>query len=367
MKHLLGAVLENYSTTRARLNGRAVIADTPDQQALLADIPGRIRAHLASRSAADLYKVVGSIGNGNIARVPWVGIFKNSVTQSAQNGFYVVLLFAEDMSSCVLSLNQGVTAVERLYTTKFAWKKMAEASAAAARKLNVDPEAIVGRISLKSTGDLGRGYEFAAIKSFEYRRGELPDDANFFRDLDRLLENYDDLIQRFDTDLFSLFNVTEDEFQQIALEKAATQGISDVIEVVGGVEISANARLGSKGYVRSPTVAAGAIRAANFECEINSDHWTFISRARQKRYVEAHHLIPISQQAKFHYSLDVMANVISLCATCHRMLHYGLRREKRALLRVLLQKRRVLLQAKSIPVDEAEFYNFYGNEAVIEE
>lgn len=39
----------------------------------------------------------GSAGQGNWARGPWVGVFDQLVTTSAQRGYYVVLLFKEDM------------------------------------------------------------------------------------------------------------------------------------------------------------------------------------------------------------------------------------------------------------------------------
>lgn len=368
MQNLLGDVLENYAKTRATLGGRAKIIHSPDQFAILERIPNVIERHLAKRGLVDLYKIIGSIGKGNIARVPWVSVFRTTVTQNAENGFYIVLLFSEDMSSCYLSLNQGVTAVERLYTKEFAWRKMRQAAAKAALNLDREPDAILGPIQLKSTADLSKGYESAAIESFRYDRLALPTDEIFFRHLDHLLQTYDTLIQRFGTDLYTLFSVSEDEFQQVALEKAARDtseiGLEDE---VGGIEVTLASVLGSKGVVRSPTVAARAIRAANFECEIDPLHWTFMSQAKQQRYVEAHHLIPISQQSHFHFSLDVVANVVSLCATCHRLLHYGSPQIKRGILKSLLNRRKSRLLSKSIEVNFADFLNFYGKEMCLEE
>lgn len=361
MQTLLHDVLENYAITRARLQGRAKVINTPDQISILEGLPRRIQAHLLKRGVADLYKLKGSIGNGNIARVPWVGIFRTSVTLNAENGFYIVLLFAEDLSCCFLSLNLGITAVERLYTREFALKKMREAAAKAVRNLELHPEALIGPIDLKSTGDLGRGYESAAIESFCYSRTELPSDEVFFNDLDHLLNRYDVLSQRFGADLYALFTISEDEFQEVALEKAAaglTRGIDN--EEVGGDAVSFARTLGSKGFVRSPAVAAKAILAANFACEIDPMHWTFTSRIKQQRYVEAHHLIPISRQPNFDYSLDVVANIISLCATCHRFLHYGAPHEKKALLKLLFNGRKSRLLLKNIEIKYSDFLECYG-------
>ncbi|MFL6657176.1 MAG: MrcB family domain-containing protein [Massilia sp.] len=368
MQNLIADVLDYYADTRAKLGGRAKVVDTPDQLAILQGIPDRIEKHLAHRGLADLYKVKGSIGKGNIARVPWVSIFRTAITKNAENGFYIVLLFSEDMSSCYLSLNQGVTAVERMYTKEFAWKKMRQAASIAVQNLDRDPEAIIGPIALHSTVDLSRGYEAAAIESFCYEKKALPTDATFFRQLDHLIATYDILIARFGNDLYSLFSVSEDEFQQIALERAARDPTDpNVGELVGGEPVSTAATLGSRGAVRSPKVAAGALRAANFMCEIDPQHWTFASHAKQQRYVEAHHLIPISQQSGFLFSLDVGANVVSLCATCHRLLHYGVPKEKHAILKSLLKSRKERLLLKSIEVTSSDFLSFYGKGMVLEE
>lgn len=363
MLDLLRDVFDNFLHTKARLLGRANVVGARDQVALLDAIPARIEQHLVSRGKAHLFKVKGSIGNGNIARVPWVGIFRTSITQNAENGYYIVLLFSEDMSSCFLSLNQGITAVQKIYTKPFALKKMQEVARNALKYLEVHPLAILGKIDLKSTGYLARGYEAAAIESFQYVVDDLPSEKQFLADLDFLLAEYRLLEDIFKVDLYSLLDVSEEEFQQVALEKAATE-LPDVLsetETIGGVALGSASVLGTKGFVRSPVVSATAIRNANFLCEIDHDHWTFISKAKKQKYVEAHHLIPICHQSKFEFSLDVVANIISLCATCHRMLHFGVAEEKRAVLKSLLKKRRSGLLARAIDVKDEAFLSFYRN------
>src|SRR4051794_13326411 len=49
----------------------------------------------------------GSPGQGNWADVPWLAVFDPVVTTSATRGYYVVYLFAADMTAVALSLNQG--------------------------------------------------------------------------------------------------------------------------------------------------------------------------------------------------------------------------------------------------------------------
>lgn len=363
----LADVLNYFLTTRAQLLGRARIADTPDHRAIFKDIPAIFTSELARQGKQHIYKVEGSIGNGNIARVPWVGIFNRAITESAQNGYYIVLLFAEDMGACYLSLNQGVTAMEKLYTPTLARAKMREAAKKAYSLLPSHQDARYGEILLRSTGDLGKGYECAAIESFRYERTNLPAESQLLVDFRLLLEHYELLVQKFGKDLQQLVSITEGEFQRVVLEKASASEDVPYIETDGPVDIPPLAGFASRGHLRSPKIAAQAIRNSNFKCEIDPSHWTFLSRRRRQPYVEAHHLVPMSQQAGFSYSLDVPANIVALCATCHRLLHYGHHVERRALLRQLYTARRHALEKKAIVVRETEFFRYYGQEHELED
>lgn len=40
-------------------------------------------------------------------------------------------------------------------------------------------------------------------------------------------------------------------------------------------------------------------------------------------YTEPHHLIPLQYEDEFISSLDVQANIVSLCSNCHNRIHYG--------------------------------------------
>ena len=68
---------------------------------------------------SDKYLVKGSAGIGVWARGPWVAIFNPIVTSSAQNGYYPVYLFREDMQGLYLSLNQAMTEAKALYKSDF--------------------------------------------------------------------------------------------------------------------------------------------------------------------------------------------------------------------------------------------------------
>lgn len=74
--------------------------------------------------------------------------------------------------------------------------------------------------------------------------------------------------------------------------------------------------------------AIQAIVNANYLCEYNTEHDSFIRKSNDKRYTEAHHLIPLKFQDDFEYSLDVPANIVSLCSDCHNKIHYGKNQEE---------------------------------------
>jgi 5-methylcytosine-specific restriction enzyme A len=59
------------------------------------------------------YVTHGSAGQGNWARAPWAAVYDRFITESAQDGYYIVYLVREDFSGVYLSLNQGVTSAKR--------------------------------------------------------------------------------------------------------------------------------------------------------------------------------------------------------------------------------------------------------------
>ena len=73
-------------------------------------------------------------------------------------------------------------------------------------------------------------------------------------------------------------------------------------------------------YQRNPSISAYALKVANYLCEIDPTHETFI-QANLRNYVEGHHVIPMHAQEDFEYSIDVPENIVALCPNCHRKVH----------------------------------------------
>lgn len=155
----------------------------------------------------------------------------------------------------------------------------------------------------------------------------------------------------------------EAKYQQAALQKATSQNGKSFKEPKGAVNLPPLRKTGlTGGYQRNSAVAAAAIRNAHFKCEIDPSHKTFVSRSKDKPYVEAHHLVPLSNQAGFTVSLDVTANVVALCPTCHRLLHHGKEADKKVEISLLFGKRKWLLKEKMIEITESGLLkNYHGD------
>ena len=110
---------------------------------------------------------------------------------------------------------------------------------------------------------------------------------------------------------------------------------------------------------RNPTIASNALRIANFKCEYNPTDKLFLRKTNNHNYTEPHHLIPISKQNDFKYSLDIEENIVSLCSHCHNLLHYGRAEDKKIILRKLFNEREQALKACGIKIDFNNLIAYY--------
>lgn len=360
---VLKDVLENYLD----LKETTKISSRPtrvEQKAIKQTIPKFFSAVLRKNGYEHLFTVKGSYGEGNLANIPWVAIFHNSITKSARHGYYVVLLFSETMSSCYLSLNQGVLNYIDNYGQKNAMQKMQKVANQVLSYFCPAEDSIVGKINLNSTGSLGKGYEFGNIEAFYYEKLNLPTADKFEKDLRILLDHYMLLINKVGRDIQNLFIENENNYQQNCLEQAGIFAGTDQLQCLK--EPNEATYIVTKKF-RDPKMAAQALCNANFECEINAAHVTFFSKINNKPYVEAHHLVPFSQQKQFDNSLDILPNIVALCPMCHRLLHHGVWEDKKVLLKFLLTKRAESLKSCKIFVTLEDLKQFYKHGDLLED
>lgn len=108
-------------------------------------------------------------------------------------------------------------------------------------------------------------------------------------------------------------------------------------------------------WKRSSILCKQTIEMAGYCCEINEKHDSFIAESIRKRYMEGHHAVPMRLQENFCVSLDVYANIVSLCPICHRKIHYGLKEDRVNLMGMIYEKRSERLVQSGIRLSKEEF------------
>lgn len=151
-------------------------------------------------------------------------------------------------------------------------------------------------------------------------------------------------------DWFSIgqFDAEDSDYQSQVEEELVDEDVS-----TGNIKLVK--RKESVIVLRDPRIAVLRLKQADYNCEVSSEHRTFISQRTQKPFMEAHHLIPIQFQPLFNTSLDTLNNVFSLCPNCHRAIHHAEAKHKLGLITTLFSKRRELHDFEVEYI--AQFYN----------
>lgn len=146
-----------------------------------------------------------------------------------------------------------------------------------------------------------------------------------------------------------IFDLSYDDFLEI------TPGFENIAKPIDkkGVRVINNHKV----YLRDKQTSLNALSKARLKCEIDSNHPTFIRKNSNVNYTEPHHLIPMCYQ-DFDKSLDVEANIISLCSNCHNQIHHGKDAEK--LFKRLYNERIELLKAAKIVISFENLKKMYS-------
>lgn len=354
-------IVAGVKTRRKLTSGHAFAVDTT----ITKDLPKLIE-QFVSDSGRDVtkYRIYGSVGQINwaLAYIPWVAILRRDISKSTERGYYVVLLFSQDMQNCFLSLNQGFTQFRKAFGDTIGNKKISQVASLAIQTLQPPTDLIAGRLDLSATNTLGKGYESGAIVSRRYGIGDAVSEAQFRDDLIQLLDLYDGLAAKLGHNLLDhLDSMSSDDYQEAANEIATTDPAKSLPE--GGLPPppKVNGKQAGK-YKRDPEMAAMAIQAASHKCEIEQTHETFTSRKTKQPFVEAHHLIPMQCQGEFEVSLDVPENIVALCPGCHRKFHHARFGELKPSLIKLFSARNEALESRSITIEAERLYKIYKSD-----
>jgi hypothetical protein len=141
--------------------------------------------------------VDGSVGQGNWAQVPWIGIFNKEITTSATKGIYIVYLLSADGESLYLTFNQGCSEIRANYNKKQTIEKMRENARKIINIINnksfkTDEEINLGN----NLTELAELYQKGTIFYKKYIKYDLPSEEQLRQDLKDMLEIYDEYFDK---------------------------------------------------------------------------------------------------------------------------------------------------------------------------
>lgn len=237
------------------------------------------------------YKIQGSPGQGVWTDNPWIAILDKLITETPQSGYYPVFIFKKDMSGVYLSLNQGVTEVKENYTRNTTNVLRLRAQDFRA-KLNYGDDELL-EIDLNSQTANARLYESGNIIAKFYSKDNLPNNETLTQDVLQYLHYYEELT----------FNDTHlnEEKRLTAIEKKQYR-LHFRIE-------------------RNSSISKKVKKEKGFVCE--ACEFDFKSKYGDlgEKYIEAHHLTPVSTLAIGEYQVDIKRDFAVLCSNCHSMIH----------------------------------------------
>lgn len=248
------------------------------------------------------YVTHGSPGQGNWARAPWAAIYDRFITESAQDGYYIVYLVREDFSGVYLSLNQGVTSARKQYGSEAKRALRVRSADFLARLGPLADGLTTGDLDLAASGaaNLSAYYESGNVCSIYYARDKLPGDSTLTADLRRFVDLYFVLVSR-EPELFERAEAEEDEL---------TLGEEDLRKLREHKRVERNRKLAHKAKL----VHGYACKACGFDFQAK-----YGSIGRE--FIEAHHLVPLAELKGQMLTLDAKNDFTVLCSNCHRMIH----------------------------------------------
>ncbi|MFT3806053.1 MrcB family domain-containing protein [Arenimonas sp.] len=245
----------------------------------------------------------GSAGQGTWAKGPWIGIFDQLVTDSAQRGYYPVYLFREDMQGVYLSLNQGMTEAKASYSSDAKTALLTRAAnfrAALGPQHNQFSHQTIDLAPSSSNNDTAF-YEAGNILAVYYSASDLPPEEQLAFDLRTAIDLYEKLL---------LAEQLEESTAYVEGDEPEGQEYEDGAKLRLHKRIERNKKLVQK--VKNERGTTCEACGFNFGKKYGSIGEGFI---------EAHHLKPIAQLQGAKVPMDPKKDFVVLCPNCHRMIH----------------------------------------------
>lgn len=204
-------------------------------------------------------------------------------------------------------------------------------------------------------------------------------DISFNSFIDIILESYDE-IENYNRSLVkNIINSNRDVFQDIYYNVLNISKENNIEEVISENEINSFSEvegpeprtdIGENDFDEIKKCKSSSLkketakRKSGYLCELGDRNRCqyFTSKASNKNFLEAHHLVQMEFSNDFENSIDVIANLIALCPNCHRRLHHAKDVDREEDIEYLFSKRKKQLEAKGIKINLKELKDYYNIE-----
>jgi len=109
---------------------------------------------------------------------------------------------------------------------------------------------------------------------------------------------------------------------------------------------------------RSKAKGDYVLKKNSYKCQVDARHITFPTE-NGHQFMEKHHLIPMEYYDKFENNIDDISNIASLCPTCHKLLHYGIEKDRDVLLEKLWDQHKNDMKNRGIFIELDELKKMY--------
>lgn len=280
--------------------------------------PASIAELLSSLQAPIIAKSSAGIGAWNAA--PFMALLDERITTSPQRGYYPVFLYERDFESFCLVMAQGADRLKSSLGTKGA---LAELKARAPRIRAAAPAwkdkgFSIGPFQTYSRGNsvLGRNADdpWAVSVAFgkRYFIKNPPESTDFINDIHAMLELYEIVYQKIGN------TFSEEELVAESLAATGELPITGAIGLDGALKVDEHKKRERRD--RNSKLVREVKTALGYTCQGCDIALDAVYGEVGKEFIEAHHLVPLSQIAMQGAQLTERDFAV-LCPTCHRIIH----------------------------------------------
>ena len=261
------------------------------------------------------YKLKGSPGqNGWVVNKDcWIGIFNPEVSRGrkyASQGYYIVYGFPINSRFVNFGIGQSFTEAEEKYGSKN-WEYMIELHAEQMRAKIPSYKSRFKTGKLQYLKEDGKNYyKRGFVYNKVYNIDDLPEEKELTEDLELMLEAFKELFEKGGRDIDA--DLRKQEFESQSNEPEEEEWESEDSLILKE----------HKKYERKNNNAIKKLKEKlNYPpCEVCGFDF---EREYGTKYIEAHHIIPISEMKKKGQAYRTLKekDLAMLCSNCHRMIH----------------------------------------------